>query len=292
MKKAETIIDVGGTGKPVPLYGPEAFAAMRRAGRLAAETLDYITPHVQPGVSTGELDRRIDAFIREHGAIPATLGYRGYPKSCCISVNHVVNHGIPSDDKILREGDILNIDVTVILDGWYGDTSRMFYVGDPARVPVKGRRLVEVTFEALWAAIRTVRPGATLGDVGHAIQSLAERHRFSVVREFVGHGIGRDFHQPPEVRHFGRPGTGLVLRPGMIFTIEPMINAGKAAVKILKDGWTTVTRDRSLSAQFEHTVGVTKDGVEVFTLSPRGWHKPPYPQVEAATAVETATPAD
>ena len=290
MKKAETIIDVGGTGKPVPLYGPEAFAAMRRAGRLAAETLDYITPYVQPGVSTGELDRRIDAFIRDHGAIPATLGYRGYPKSCCISVNHVVNHGIPSDDKILREGDILNIDVTVILDGWYGDTSRMFYVGDPARVPVKGRRLVEVTFEALWAAIRTVRPGTTLGDVGHAIQSLAERHRFSVVREFVGHGIGRDFHQPPEVRHFGRPGTGLVLRPGMIFTIEPMINAGKAAVKILKDGWTTVTRDRSLSAQFEHTVGVTEDGVEVFTLSPRGWHKPPYPQVEAATAAEAAPP--
>ncbi len=277
MKKTRTVIDVGGTGKPVPIHGPDDFAAMRRAGRLAAETLDFITPHVRPGVSTGELDRRIDAFIRDHGALPATLGYRGFPKSCCISVNHVVNHGIPSDDKILREGDILNIDVTVILDGWYGDTSRMFYVGDPARVPVKGRRLVEVTFEALWAGIRAVRPGATLGDVGHAIQSLAERHRFSVVREFVGHGVGRAFHQPPEVRHFGRPGRGLVLEPGMIFTIEPMINAGRAAVKVLKDGWTTVTRDRSLSAQFEHTVGVTEDGVEVFTLSPRGWHRPPYP---------------
>jgi len=283
MKKTETIIDVGGTGKPVPIYGPDDFEAMRRAGRLAAETLDFITPHVRAGVSTGELDRLIDAFIREHGAIPATLGYRGYPKSCCISVNHVVNHGIPSDDKILREGDILNIDVTVILDGWYGDTSRMFYVGDPARVPVKGRRLVQVTFEAMWAGIRAVRPGATLGDVGHAIQTVAERNRFSVVREFVGHGIGRGFHQPPEVRHFGRPGTGLVLRPGMIFTIEPMINAGKAAVKILADGWTTVTRDRSLSAQFEHTVGVTEDGVEVFTLSPRGYDKPPYP-LEPASA--------
>ncbi|GBD42397.1 Methionine aminopeptidase [bacterium HR39] len=276
MKRTETIIDVGGTGKPVPIYGPEAFEAMRRAGRLAAETLDFITPYVCPGISTGELDRLIDAFIRDHGAVPATLGYRGYPRSCCISVNHVVNHGIPSDDKILREGDILNIDVTVILDGWYGDTSRMFYAGDPEKVPVKGRRLVEVTFEAMWAGIRAVRPGATLGDVGHAIQSLAESHRFSVVREFVGHGIGRAFHQPPEVRHFGRPGQGLVLRPGMIFTIEPMINAGRPEVKILSDGWTTVTRDRSLSAQFEHTVGVTEDGVEVFTLSPKGWHMPPY----------------
>jgi len=286
MKETEPIIDVGGTGKPVPIHGPEAFEAMRRAGRLAAETLDFITPYVRPGISTGELDRLIDAFIRDHGAVPATLGYRGYPKSCCISVNHVVNHGIPSDDKILKEGDILNIDVTVILDGWYGDTSRMFYAGDPAKVPVKGRRLVEVTFEALWAGIHAVRPGATLGDVGHAIQKLAESHRFSVVREFVGHGIGRGFHQPPEVRHFGKPGTGLVLRPGMIFTIEPMINAGRPEVKILPDGWTTVTRDRSLSAQFEHTVGVTEDGVEVFTLSPKGWHRPPYDLAGAGEAAE------
>ncbi len=268
------IIDRAGTGKPVPIYDEEAFAAMRRAGRLAAETLDHVTPHVRPGISTGELDRIIDRFIREHGAVPATLGYRGYPRSCCISVNHVVNHGIPSDEKLLREGDILNIDVTVILDGWYGDTSRMFYVG--RQVPVKARRLVEVTFEAMWAGIRAVRPGATLGDVGHAIQQLAESNRFSVVRDFVGHGLGRVFHDAPEVRHYGRPGEGLVLEPGMLFTIEPMINAGRPEVKILNDGWTTVTRDRSLSAQFEHTVGVTEEGVEVFTRSPKGWEKPPY----------------
>ncbi len=279
MKKSETIIDRDGTGRPVPLFGPEEFAAMRRAGQLAAMTLDYITPFVRPGISTGELDRLIAAFIADHGARSATLGYRGYPKSCCISVNHVVNHGIPSDDKILRDGDILNIDVTVILDGWYGDTSRMYFAGE--RIPVKARRLVEVTFEAMWAGIRAVRPGATLGDVGHAIQRVAESNRFSVVREFVGHGIGQTFHQPPEVRHFGRPGEGLVLRPGMIFTIEPMINAGRPAVKVLADGWTAVTRDRSLSAQFEHTVGVTEEGVEVFTLSPKGLHKPPYPPTTA-----------
>lgn len=272
----QRIVDRDGTGRPVRLYGPDAFAAMHRAGRLAAETLDAITPEVRPGISTGELDRRIDTFIRDHGAVPATLGYRGYPKSCCISVNHVVNHGIPDDRKRLKEGDIVNIDVTVILDGWYGDTSRMFYVGDPAKVPVKGRRLVEVTFECMWLGIRTVRPGATLGDVGHAIQRHAEAHGFSVVREFVGHGVGREFHEPPEVRHYGRPGEGLALHPGMIFTIEPMINAGKAAWKLLPDGWTAVTRDRSLSAQFEHTVGVTEEGVEVFTLSPAGLHRPPY----------------
>jgi len=273
-RSTKPIIDKAGTGKPVPLYGPEEFAAMHRAGRLAAATLDHVTPHVRPGVTTGELDRIVDAFMREHGGVPATLGYRGYPKSCCISVNHVVNHGIPSDDKTLREGDIVNIDVTVILDGWYGDTSRMFLVGE--RVPVKARKLVEVTFEAMWAGIRAVRPGATLGDVGHAIQTVAERNRFSVVRDFVGHGLGRVFHDAPEVRHYGRPGEGLLLVPGMLFTIEPMINAGRPEVKILGDGWTTVTRDRSLSAQFEHTVGVTEDGVEVFTLSPKGWHKPPY----------------
>lgn len=272
----QRIVDRDGTGRPVRLYGPDAFAAMHRAGRLAAETLDFITPHVQAGVSTGALDRLIDGFIRDHGGVPATLGYRGYPKSCCISVNHVVNHGIPDDRKRLKEGDILNIDVTVILDGWYGDTSRMFYVGDPAKVPVKGRKLVEVTFECMWLGIRAVRPGATLGDVGHAIQRHAEAHGFSVVREFVGHGVGREFHEPPEVRHYGRPGEGLELHPGMIFTIEPMINAGRAAVKVLPDGWTAVTRDRSLSAQFEHTVGVTEEGVEIFTLSPAGWHRPSY----------------
>jgi methionyl aminopeptidase len=258
----------------VPIHGPEAFAAMRRAGQLAAATLDHVTPLVRPGVSTGELDRAIERFIRAQGGVPATLGYKGYTKSCCISVNHVVNHGIPSDDKWLEAEDIANIDVTVILDGWYGDTSRMFVVG--GRTSVKRQRLVDVTFEALWAGIRAVRPGATLGDVGHAIQRVAEAARFSVVRDFVGHGIGRSFHEAPEVRHFGRPGEGLVLQPGMLFTIEPMINAGRAEVKILKDGWTTVTRDREPSAQFEHTVGVTADGVEVFTLSPKGWHRPPY----------------
>ena len=271
----QLILDKEGTKKPVPLHGPEAFAAMRRAGRLAAETLDYITPFVVHGVSTGELDRRIAAFMRDHGAVPATLGYRGYPKSCCISVNHVVNHGIPNDDKRLRDGDIANIDVTCVLDGWYGDTSRMYVLGD--RAPVKALKLVEITFEAMWAGIHAVRPGATLGDLGHAIQTIAEANRCSVVRDFVGHGLGRVFHDSPEVKHYGTPGEGLALRTGMLFTIEPMINAGKADVKILGDGWTTVTRDRSLSAQFEHTVGVTADGVEVFTLSPKGYDKPPYP---------------
>ena len=272
----DRIIDRSGTGKSVPLHDAQAFAAMRRAGRLAAETLDFITPRVQPGVSTGELDRLIEGFMRDHGGVPAKLGYRGYPRSCCISVNHVVNHGIPSDDKKLKDGDIANIDVTVILDGWYGDTSRMYAVGE--RVPVKAHKLVEVTFACMWGGIEAVRPGATLGDVGHAIQTIAEANRFSVVRDFVGHGLGRVFHDAPEVRHFGRPGEGLVLRPGMLFTIEPMINAGRHEVKILADGWTTVTRDRSLSAQFEHTVGVTETGVEVFTRSPLGYEQPPYGQ--------------
>ncbi len=271
----QQIIDKDGTRRLVPLHGPEAFAAMRAAGRLAAETLDFVTPFVRGGVSTGELDRRIADFVQAHHATSATLGYRGYPKSCCISVNHVVNHGIPSDDKRLHDGDIVNIDVTVVLDGWYGDTSRMFIVGDKASV--KAQKLVDVTFEAMWAGIRAVRPGATLGDVGHAIQRIAEGNRFSVVRDFVGHGLGRVFHDAPEVKHYGNPGEGLRLQPGMLFTIEPMINAGRPEVKILGDGWTTVTRDRSLSAQFEHTVGVTEDGVEVFTLSPKGYERPPYP---------------
>jgi methionyl aminopeptidase len=260
--------------RQVTIHGPEEFVAMRKAGRLAAMTLDHVTPFVRPGVSTAELDRIVDTFMRQHGGISATLGYKGYPKSCCISINHVVNHGIPSEDKRLASGDIANIDVTVILDGWHGDTSRMYVVGD--RTTVKAQRLVDVTFEAMWAGIRAVRPGATLGDVGHAIQRAAEAARFSVVRDFVGHGLGRTFHEPPEVRHFGRPGDGLVLLPGMFFTIEPMINAGRHEVKILKDGWTTVTRDREPSAQFEHTVAVTEDGVEVFTLSPAGLERPPY----------------
>ena len=270
----QPMIDKDGTRRPVPVHGPDAFAAMRRAGRLAAETLDFITPFVRPGIATGELDRRIAGFMAEHGALSATLGYRGYPRSCCISVNHVVNHGIPSDDKRLREGDIANIDVTVVLDGWYGDTSRMYVVGE--RAPVKALKLIEVTFEAMWAGIRAVRPGATLGDVGHAIQTFAEGARFSVVRDFCGHGIGRVFHDAPSVLHYGRPGSGPRLRAGMFFTVEPMINAGRYEVKVLEDGWTAVTRDRSLSAQFEHTIACTEDGFEIFTLSPKGYDRPPY----------------
>ncbi len=258
----------------IPVYDPEGFAAMRRAGRLAAATLDYITPFVQPGITTGELDARCEAYIRDHAAVPAPLGYRGYPKATCISLNHVVCHGIPGDRR-LRDGDILNIDVTVILDGWYGDTSRMFYAGD--KIGVKARKLVEVTYDAMMRGIAVVRPGATVGDIGHAIQSFVEAQRFSVVRDFCGHGVGQVFHAPPSVLHFGNPGEGPVLHPGMIFTIEPMINAGRYEVKVLADGWTAVTRDKSLSAQFEHSVGVTEDGVEIFTPSPAGYTRPPYP---------------
>jgi len=261
-------------GRPVPLHGPEAFEGLRRAGRLAAETLDFITPHVKPGVSTAALDRLIEGFMRDNGAIPATIGYKGYQHASCISPNHVVNHGIPSEDKRLADGDIVNIDVTVVLDGWYGDTSRMFFVGD--KVGVKGRKLVDVTHEAMMAGIAAARPGNTLGDVGHAIQRIAEAHRYGVVRDFGGHGIGRVFHDNPHVDHFGKPGQGMALVPGMVFTIEPMLNAGKPDVKVLSDGWTTVTRDRSLSAQFEHQVGITEDGCEIFTLSPAGHAKPPY----------------
>lgn len=257
----------------IVIHDAEGFAGMRRAGRLAAETLDFITPHVQPGITTAELDRLCHGFILAHGAIPAPLNYRGFPKSICTSVNHVVCHGIPSERKTLVEGDILNIDVTVILDGWHGDTSRMFLVG---KVGVKARRLIEITYEAMMRGIEVVRPGATLGDVGHAIQSYAEKHRFSVVRDFCGHGLGRIFHTAPSVLHYGKPGNGVALREGMFFTIEPMINAGRYDVKLLEDGWTAVTRDKSLSAQFEHSIGVTADGYEIFTLSPKGWHAPPY----------------
>lgn len=257
----------------IVIHDTEGFAGMRRAGHLAAETLDFITPHVRPGVTTGELDRLCHDFIVAHGAVPAPLNYRGFPKSICTSVNHVVCHGIPTERKTLIEGDILNIDVTVILDGWHGDTSRMFFVG---KVGVKARRLVEVTYEAMMRGIEAVRPGATLGDVGHAIQAHAEQHRFSVVRDFCGHGLGRIFHTAPSVLHYGKPGNGVALREGMFFTIEPMINAGRYDVKLLEDGWTAVTRDKSLSAQFEHSIGVTADGYEIFTRSPKGWHAPPY----------------
>ena len=256
----------------IALHGPDDFAAMRAAGRLAAECLDFITPYVRPGVTTNELDRLCDEFAIAHGAVSAPLHYRGFPKSICTSINHVVCHGIPSDRQ-LEDGDVINIDVTPIVDGWHGDSSRMYYVG---KVGVKARKLCEVTYEAMMRGIRVVKPGATLGDIGYAIQSHVEAHRFSVVRDFCGHGVGRVFHAPPNVMHYGRPGEGLVLQEGMIFTIEPMVNAGRLETKILADGWTAVTRDKSLSAQFEHTIGVTSDGVEIFTLSPKGWHCPPY----------------
>ena len=256
----------------ITIHAPEDFAGMRTAGRLAAQTLDMITEHVKPGVSTGMLDRLCHDFIIDHGAIPAPLNYRGYPKSICTSINHVVCHGIPSERK-LENGDILNIDVTVILDGWHGDLSRMYSAGTPS---TRARNLIDVTYQSLMRGLRVVKPGVSLGDVGHAIQTFVEGHRFSVVRDFCGHGIGRRFHEPPNVLHFGRLGEGPMLRPGMFFTIEPMVNAGRPEVKVLDDGWTAVTRDRSLSAQFEHMIGVTEDGCEIFTLSPAGLDKPPF----------------
>jgi len=245
---------------------------MRKAGLLAAKMLDFITPYVNPGVTTAELDQLCHKYALDHDATSAPLNYRGFPKSICTSVNHVVCHGIPGD-KVLAEGDIINIDVTPLLDEWHGDSSRMYYVG---KVGVKARKLVETTHQALMRGIEAVRPGATLGDIGHAIQSFAEAKRYSVVRDFCGHGIGRIFHDQPSVMHFGQPGEGLELARGMIFTIEPMINAGRYDVKILEDSWTAVTKDRSLSAQFEHTIGVTAEGAEIFTLSPAGFHCPPY----------------
>jgi methionyl aminopeptidase len=256
----------------ITIHAPEDFAGMRAAGHLAAATLDMITPHVRPGVTTALLDDLCHTFMADHGAVPAPLNYRGFPKSICTSINHVVCHGIPGDRR-LDDGDILNIDVTVILDGWHGDSSRMYVAGTPS---TKARNLMDITYEAMMRGVRAVKPGVTLGDVGHAIQTFVEGHRFSVVRDFCGHGIGRRFHEPPNVLHFGKPGEGPQLRPGMFFTIEPMVNAGRPEVKVLDDGWTAVTRDRSLSAQFEHMIGVTADGVEIFTLSPAGLEKPPY----------------
>ena len=256
----------------ITIHAPEDFAGMRAAGRLAAMTLDMITPHVRPGVTTAVLDELCHIFMTDHGAVPAPLNYRGFPKSICTSINHVVCHGIPGERR-LDDGDILNIDVTVILDGWHGDSSRMYVAGTAS---TKARNLMDVTYEALMRGVQAVKPGVTLGDVGHAIQTFVEGHRFSVVRDFCGHGIGRRFHEPPNVLHFGKPGEGPVLRPGMFFTIEPMVNAGRPDVKVLDDGWTAVTRDRSLSAQFEHMIGVTETGVEIFTLSPGGLEKPPY----------------
>lgn len=273
MSRDDTASVTADDKRRVVLHAPEDFEGMRKAGRLAAEVLDMIVPYVQPGVTTGELDRLCHEFILDHGATPAPLNYRGFPKATCISVNRVICHGIPNEQKRLQKGDILNIDITVILDGWYGDSSRMFWAGEP---PVKARKLCDVTYECLMRAIDVVKPGNTLGDIGHVIQSHAEANRFSVVRDFCGHGLGTLFHDAPTVLHYGKPGQGLVLREGMFFTIEPMINAGRPDVKILEDGWTAVTRDKSLSAQFEHSIGVTADGCEVFTYSPKGLDKPPY----------------
>ena len=252
----------------VPIKSADELALSRRAAQLAAEVLSMIERHVVPGVSTEELDRIChDHIVNVQGAIPANVGYLGYPKTILTSVNQVVCHGIPSHDKILKKGDIVNIDVAVIKDGWYGDTSRMYFVGSPS---VLARRLVETTYEALCAGIRQVRPGATLGDVGHAIQTVAQRERFSVVREYCGHGIGQVYHDVPNVLHYGQRGTGLTLEAGMVFTIEPMLNAGGRETKELADGWTVVTRDRSLSAQWEHMVAVTPDCYEVLTAWPGG----------------------
>jgi methionyl aminopeptidase len=256
----------------IKLHGPDGFAGMRAAGRLAASVLDALVPYVVPGVTTQAIDDMVYELMREGGGVPATLGYRGFTGSCCTSINHVVCHGIPGE-RTLKDGDIVNIDVTVILDGWHGDTSRMFLVGE---VGVKARRLVDVTYECMMLGIEQARPGNHLGDIGHAIQTHAEKHRYGVVRDFCGHGLGRLFHDSPEVVHAGRPGTGPELRPGMFFTVEPMINIGKPAVKLLEDGWTAVTRDRTLSAQFEHSIGITEEGCEIFTKSPAGLDKPPY----------------
>ena len=256
----------------IKLYDAAGFEGMRKAGRLAAEILDALVPHVVPGVTTGELDDIVRRMTLDGGGVPATLGYRGYTHSCCISLNQVICHGIPGEQK-LKEGDILNIDVTPLVDGWHGDTSRMYIVGE---APIKARRLVEVTYECLMLGIEQAKPGNFLGDIGHAIQRHAEKHRYGVVRDFCGHGLGRVFHDSPEVVHIGRPGTGPELRPGMFFTIEPMINIGKPGVKMLEDGWTAVTRDRTLSAQFEHSIGITETGCEIFTKSPAGLDCPPY----------------
>jgi len=256
----------------IKLHGKEAFEGMRKAGRLTAACLDMLVDEVRPGVLTDRIDELVRQFAFDHNALPATLMYRGYRKSTCTSINHVVCHGIPNE-KPLKEGDIVNIDVTLILNGWHGDSSRMYTVGP---VPRRAERLIDVTYDAMMRGINVIRPGATTGDIGAAIQNFVEAQHMSVVRDFCGHGLGRLFHDEPNIVHVGRPGEGIVLKPGMFFTVEPMINLGRPHVKVLSDGWTAVTRDRSLSAQFEHTVGVTTNGVEIFTSSPKGFDKPPY----------------
>ena len=265
----------------IRIHRPEDYDGMRKAGRLAAQCLDLLTEHVRPGVSTEFIDDKAREFVLDSGAISATIGYRGYRHATCISLNHVICHGIPST-KTVKNGDIMNIDVTVIVDGWHGDTSRMFYAGEPK---VKARRLVDTTYDCLMAGIDAVKPGATLRDIGRAIQTLAENEGFTIVRDFCGHGLGRVFHAPPNVVHYAqyRDRLGNIhsapdteLEPGMFFTIEPMVNEGKPDVKLLRDGWTAVSRDKSLSAQFEHSLAVTETGAEIFTASPKGLDKPPY----------------
>jgi len=264
-------------GQYVTLYDQEDIKKARAAGKLVAEVLDYITPFVVSGVSTLELDVLIDKYIIKHGAVAATKGYKGYPASSCISVNRVVNHGIPSEAKILKIGDIVNIDITVILDQWHGDSSRMFYVGEEKQIPIAAQRLVKATYEAMMAGINEVKPGAALSNVGCAIQDVADQYRYSCVTAFGGHGLGLIFHDAPFVVQWRtKRDAGLILEPGMLFTVEPMINIGKSDVKILKDGWTTVTKDHSLSAQFEHMVVVTDEGYEILTHSPKGYTLPPY----------------
>ncbi|MDR0753293.1 MAG: type I methionyl aminopeptidase [Holosporaceae bacterium] len=254
------------------VYSQQDFVGLRNAGRVAAHILDYITPFVQKGVTTLELDRLCNEEILRCKAISATLGYNGYPKSTCISLNHVVCHGIPSERKLIN-GDILNIDITIILDGWYADTSRTYVVGKTSK---KAIELIDVTYEAMMLGIGLVKPGVYIGDIGHAIETYAKSKKFSVVKDYCGHGIGRVFHDEPAVLHFGKPKTGHLLEPGNVFTIEPMIAVGDCRTKLLFDGWTAITVDRSLSAQFEHTVGVTEDGCEIFTISPNGWNKTFY----------------
>jgi len=257
----------------IEIHDEADFEGMRAAGNLAARTLDMIAEHVEVGVTTEHLDQLIHQYFADHDAVPATLGYRGYPKSSCISINHVVCHGIPSPEKRLKDGDILNIDVTCILDGWFGDNSRMYVAGKRGR---RAERLIDITHESLMLGIAQVKPGNTFGDIGHAIQTYAEGQRCSVVRDFCGHGLGRVFHSAPNVLHYGKAGTGPKLEPGMFFTIEPMINLGRRETKVLGDDWTAVTKDKSLSAQFEHSIGVTEDGCEIFTLSPAGTFHPTW----------------
>ena len=257
----------------IPIYSSEDFEGMRKAGALAAYILDKLQDIIIPGISTEKINNFCHNIILENGAIPAPLNYKGFPKSICTSVNHVVCHGIPSN-KVLDEGAIINIDITVILNGWFGDTSRMYIIGNKASV--KAKKLIDITYESMMESIKQIKPGITLGDIGYTIEKIANKNNFTVVKDFCGHGIGKQFHEPPSVLHYGSKGEGLKLKEGMIFTIEPMLNAGTSEIKVLKDGWTAVTKDKKLSAQFEHTIGVTKNGYKIFTLSPKKYEKPPY----------------